>query len=666
LFAYTGGLEKQKELRLIKIEASLLSTRYALIVILAVHLSFVSRALLGQSSATSTGPGRDTECKSVSISIAGSRSNLLEREAEILASQIREHSGIKSTFNKQADCSVELSVQDGIGSDGFRIEHSAHGRVRIVGNDERGLLYGIGKFLRSNIYHRGSFTTGTWTGTSVPDNPVRGIYFATHFHNFYQEAPTQEINRYVEDLALWGYNTVEVWFDMHQFNGIQDPAAQAMIERLNLILSAAKGLGLDTGLIIIANEAYADSPVALRADWTAGHDGYFKEPQGHYHVELCPNKPGARSLMLKWREDTFRAFQGAAVDYITIWPYDTGGCTNTECKPWGANGFLTMAKPIAEMARRYFPGSKIILSTWYFDHFTSGEWDGLEEKFKRQRPQWVDYIMADETGGLQRYVGNPRKHQVPGGFPLVSFPEISMWGADPWGGFGANPLPLHHQEVWSMGRAVIAGGFPYSEGIFDDLNKVLYAQFFWKKDLPASSIVDEYVAYNFSPEVVIPMRKAIAIMERDYPRHAENIKAESGLVRFVFDQGPSSGFRYRSTTHPVEPFDQGKGAAEEFDLVRQAEAHLSPQVRSSWRWRIFYLRAVIDDQLAKNDFRVSDRCEQAFQELVTIYYAQKAVWAVSPPTRLAIERYRRARTRVSELGALTYEEPVAVNPTAKH
>ena len=326
-----------------------------------------------------------------------------------------------------------------------------------------------------------------------------------------------------------------------------------------------------------------------------------------------------------------------------------------------------MAKPIAEMARRYFPGCKIILSTWYFDHFTTGEWDGLEEKFKETRPEWVDYLMADETGGLQRYTGNPPKHAVPGGLPLVSFPEISMWGADPWGGFGANPLPAHHQDVWNMGKSAIAGGLPYSEGIFDDLNKVLYAQFFWNKDRVAGSIVDEYVAYNFSPDVVVPVRKAIALMEMDYPRRAENIKAETGPVRFIFDQAPSSGSRFKSDKRPPATLvDQRKDAAEAFDLVRQADSHLAPQVRRSWRWRILYLRAVIDDQLATNDFRVSGRCEQAFQELVTIYYAQKAVWAVTPPTKEAIARYRRARMRVSELNALSYEEPVAATGTAKH
>jgi hypothetical protein len=452
----------------------------------------------------------------------------------------------------------------------------------------------------------------------VPEKPLRGIYFATHFFNFYHEAPIGEIERYVEDLALWGYNTIFVWFDMHHYEGTQDPAAQEMIKRLNAIFASAKEVGLDTGLTLLANEAYANSPPAMRADWTAGHDGYFREPQGHYHVELCPNKPGAKALILKWREETFQAFKNVGADYVVIWPYDQGGCTCSQCKPWGVNGFLTLAEPIAELARRDFPGCRVILSAWYFDKFTSGEWEGLEQKFGKQRPAWIDYVMADDAG-VKRYSGKPPENHVPGGFPLLSFPEISMWGAGPWGGFGANPLPTHHQELWNIGKDSLAGGFPYSEGVFEDLNKVLFAQFFWAKDSSANSIVDEYVSYEFSPKVAPWVRRAIEILEKNYPRRVESPGKEAAPLRIVLD--------YRAD------------ADEAFKLMQQADKSLLPRARDSWRWRVLYLRALIDSELVKNDYRVSGRCEEAFQELTKIYYAQRALFCVSPPTGEAIARY---------------------------
>ena len=46
---------------------------------------------------------------------------------------------------------------------------------------------------------------------------MRGIYFATHFGNWYDYASERELREYVEELALWGCNQVRVWFDMHDF-----------------------------------------------------------------------------------------------------------------------------------------------------------------------------------------------------------------------------------------------------------------------------------------------------------------------------------------------------------------------------------------------------------------------------------------------------------------
>jgi hypothetical protein len=133
--------------------------------------------------------------------------------------------------------------------------------------------------------------------------------------------------------------------------------------------------------------------------------------------------------------------------------------------------------------------------------------------------------------------------------------------------------------------------------------------------------VDEYIAYEFSPNVVAPVRKAIAILETNFPRRVENL--EKGVPRFVL-------------THD-------SGAEEAWNLIRQADQQLSARARGSWRWRILYLRALIDSELVKNNFEVSPRGEQALQELTRIYYAQMAIWAVSPVTKEAIERHRKAQ-----------------------
>ena len=39
----------------------------------------------------------------------------------------------------------------------------------------------------------------------------RGVYCATHFSNWYEEASDEDVARYVEELAEWGMNGVGVW-----------------------------------------------------------------------------------------------------------------------------------------------------------------------------------------------------------------------------------------------------------------------------------------------------------------------------------------------------------------------------------------------------------------------------------------------------------------------
>ena len=276
---------------------------------------------------------------SLTIRVNTAKSPIVDRIVEILSSRVEERSGVKPVFDGKADCRVELGIEEAIGKEGFRIEGTSPGAVRILGNDHRGLLYGTGKFLRNNTYYQGSFSLGRWRGTSVPEKPMRGVLPIPHFFNFYHMAPFEEIQRYIEDLALWGFNLFVFGFDIHKFEGIHDPAAQAMLQRLILIAETAKRLGLDVGLGIAVNDGYANSPEAMRADWTAGHDGYTLELAAHYHLELCPNKPGAKELLLKWREETFQAFKHVPIDYVIPWPYDNGGCTNTQCRPWGGKWF---------------------------------------------------------------------------------------------------------------------------------------------------------------------------------------------------------------------------------------------------------------------------------------------------------------------------------------
>jgi len=517
---------------------------------------------------------------------------------------LTERTGIDFSVKGENSLAIVLRiVPQSMPSEAFRIENKEEHTISLFASDAGGILYGLGKILHSSLLTESGFTSGTWQSISVPEKPFRNIYFATHFHNFYHEAPVDVVINYIEELAFWGYNAITVWFDMHGFYGINDPEAQAMLDRLAMILKAGKNAGMKIMLTMLANEGYNSSPKELRA----------KTPKqirlrGHYGVEICPSQPGGMELILKQFDEEIEAFKkrGLTIDYLSLWPYDQGGCGCDQCIPWGSNGYLRAAKKITELAHQKSPGIKVALSTWLFDCVeVEGEWAGLAEAFSKEKP-WVDYIMADSHETYPAYL---LKNPVPGNLPLLNFPEISMWGSWPWGGFGANPLPERFQRLWNSVKDKVAGGYPYSEGIFEDINKVIYSQFYWDSRKTAMESIKEYISFEFSPDHVEDINEAIGIIEKNH------------------------GLRKASTSGSAKKFNVPKedyGAEKAYTLLKEVDSKLSDRNKKAWRWRILFLRAMFDYELRLSKGMSNEKIEAGLRELSVMYHADKAEPSVRP------------------------------------
>lgn len=499
---------------------------------------------------------------------------------------------------------VHLCVRPSLKAENFVIEIRKRD-VHIYAADGRGVLYGLGKLLHSSYVWPDGFELGDCRGTFSPDKPVRGIYLATHFHNYYNDAPIEEVTHYIEELSLWGFNGLSVWFDMHHYTGLDDPNAQAMISRLKQFLLAGRAVGMSSCLTMLANEGYSTTPRELRAErirWTA-----------FFGCEICPSQPGGTELILKNRAEMLDALQheGLEIGNVWLWPYDQGGCSCPRCREWGGNGFLRLTQRLAEMMRQKVPEARLVMSTWLFDfqEQDKGEWRALARAFETQKP-WVDCIMADSHTSFPSYL---LSHPVPGGLPLQNFPEISMWENYPWGAYGANPLPLRFEQLWGQVRDKAEGGFPYSEGKFEDFNKVLYSQFYWDSSRGARDILREYVAHEYSPLYVDSIVEAILIIEKNI-----------GMKSVNWDTHPRDP---KVIKVPVHDF----GAQRAMELLEAVDVRLPEQVRSSWRWRIMLLRARMDVALRRSGGKVTPQVNEMFRELQEISSVQQGDFCVRPP-----------------------------------
>jgi len=492
----------------------------------------------------------------------------------------------------------------------------------IKGAEAHDLWDMAGRLLRS-IPTGGEFKPEPRCGVHKTAKSLCGMYFATHFQNYYHIAPLEEIFEYIEDLALWGMEALAVWFDMHHYTGVDDPEAVTMAARLKAILNHAKSIGLKRMMTTISNEGFSTTPDELKATNEA-QNGYYLKPDGFYHTEVCPNTDGGMELILKNRSDMLDVFEDVQPDYFTIWPYDQGGCTCEKCTPWGSNAFLKVAKAEAELLKRRIPGAKIILSTWYFGQFYRGntEWDGFYDALYRGELDFADMIMADFPAVYPEY---PLTHDTPK--PLVSFNEFSMYGASPWGGFGANPMPGHIMEQWADAGSKLSGGMPYSEGIFEDMNKAITLRLF-RSEQDAYETVKEYLRYE------------CCFKDEDLERGVELVRAlEAGLCRDTF------GFQ----TDKPEVTLWDKTRAEEAEaLALCINEGMTPQQQENIKWKQLVLRARIDAALVRAGGKITEPALDLFDILDELYRtSQSQIPNIRPYCR---EQMEVMRSRVSSPG----------------
>ncbi len=569
------------------------------------------RAFLRQASIIAAGaglPGRllaqdtaGTPEQEIRVRVEAISDPLVGRTMAILKDRI-EHRCAATVTEADADAHLILAVDRTLPTESFRIDE-AGAAVRINGGSPQGLLYGVGKLLRTSRYD-GAFSPSLWRGTSAPRGALRGMYFASHFHNWYHQASAAEISRYMEDLALWGANAFMVVVPMINLQGWNDPEAELAMAMVRQYAKTARELGLRfaTG---VTNAMFSGAPQGIRAERLPDPTGR----RGNSGHPICPSNPDGHAYIMENTRQLYEKLSDVGLDIVVFWPYDEGGCNCEKCRPWGSNGYLKLSQDLARLGREYFPELKTVLSTWMFDTPPEGEWQGLTDALAKENG-WLDYVLADAHEDFPRY---PLDVTVPGNLPLLNFPEISMWGNWPWGGVGANPLPARFQRLWDQVKHVVSGGFPYSEGIYEDMNKAAVLQFYWDPSQSARATLEEYSAYEFGPEVAGDVFTLVGLLET------------------------AAGCSYQK--QPVN----AEGVQRAFDLAESMDTRLAGWAREGWRWELLRLRAVLDRERFIGGSLESPAAETAMRRLIEIYHCQMETddpyhHRVRPPLRQAVSR----------------------------
>lgn len=526
--------------------------------------------------------------------------------------------GCRVARKTQGALTLRFCVDSRLCADSFEITErkTANGScIRVAGSDVPCVFAAAGRFLvLSRFDGKGGFVPPELPLRHRMKKPVRGIYLASHFYNYHHSSPIADECDYIADQALRGFNHIMLCVGIQHYRTLRDPEALKMIERIKRIFAFTSSIGMKNALIAFSNTGMDGFPKEYAAEEKADGVRYVRDITAEFITELCPSTEGGMREIERIQREFFEAFRDVAVDEYYLWPYDEGGCLCEKCYPWSTNGFMKVADLDLRLMKEYGIRGKLCISTWHFDVQMPGEWDNFYSHLENGEYSWAPYIMtAFQSGRLPRVIA---EKGVPRGVRFVDFPEISMQNpAHPWGGFGATPFPMYLNNVEENTGAYSEGGFLYSEGIYEDINKYIVAGFYCGYAEHDVTSMREYFGFEFGiydAAAQNELVRACQLMESCHRR--ETLHPDSGVWQF----------RIRWAT-----------AAPEIKKIIDSTDPLVPEkLRNSRMWRLMVIRAHLDFILYSNGYRLKDspEAQELLAELCRIScVSERTKYCVCPP-----------------------------------
>ncbi|MCQ2426934.1 MAG: hypothetical protein MJ137_00845 [Clostridia bacterium] len=536
---------------------------------------------------------------------------------KVLRNELGNH-GIKLSDSPEAV--LEFIIGEDAPKDGFEITESGSGFV-LKADSVINCFAAAGHFL-----FRSRFDAETGISPlAVPvsfsmKKPVRGIYLATHFYNYHHNSPMEDEERYIAEQALRGFNSVMFCLAPQHYTSFTEPAALAMIERLKGQIRFSKIIGMSTAFVGFTNTSFSNYKKEFEAQLEPDDSGrYVRRITAEFITEVCPSTEGGMKEIDRLQREFLSAFADCDIDYLYLWAYDEGGCLCEKCYPWSTNGFMKCNKLIIDLMKEYGMKTKPCISTWHFGVQMQNEWDNFYTHLESGEYSWAEYIMTCFQSG--RIADVVRRKGVPDGVKFIDFPEISMQNpAHPWGGFGATPFPMYLDVCEKNCGQLMSGGYLYSEGIYEDVNKFIVAGFYTGEYENADEALKAYAAYEagiYDEVLLCEFVRLCGLMEASHKR----------VTTYSADAPSTFVPRYATPMF------------EEYEIVKKLDAAADEKLRTLWKWRLFFIRASLDGILLEAwrdtgafTLKNSEKAQELLKELNAISCVnEKTKRTVAPP-----------------------------------
>ena len=415
----------------------------------------------------------------------------------------------------------------------------------VFGEDIPGLWSGVGRFLRHVSWRDGSFACSPWSDEFRPAMEVRGEVLSSHFvSNTYFTWEIADWRTYVEDMALWGMNLfITIPMHMADWTGVSpwtDPPRWESEERRRAwerhwtthvrLSEEVHEMGLSFGVWVPPNDV---PPMMTEPGWDRGGGRY-----------VCPSLPDARKAIQSTREALIRGLPH--LDYWFVPSADNGGCSCSKCHPWG-DTYLALAGEQHEMLVKYHPGGRTLLSNQSLTHeenlrlcarlaepefgwvygvaYAPGSNELYIQARETEEYGWVDWFQF----GRESLSLKTLSRHLPPTVKLFLYPDLThitrcqyhIWGIDPvaaWA-YHRDPIffrPRGYHRIFRQTACYSDGSFPYSEGIHDDLNQVLWLALNGDPERDPDDIVQEYWRWYVGEDAAPHAARAADSLERGW------------------------------------------------------------------------------------------------------------------------------------------------------
>jgi len=484
------------------------------------------------------------------IVIGSDAPEAIHTAASVLAGEVEARTGIRWPAAERAtpgrpaiSLSLVPDAADVPGPEGYHLSAAATGpsAVRIVARDGRGILYGAGCLLRKMHWARGTIAVpGALDIATAPAQQLRGHQLGYRpLPNTYDAWRPEQFEQYIRELAIFGANAIET---------------------IPVVTEEAKSTN---ALMVMPREEM---------------DRRISGTCARYDMEFWAFAPALVDLA----DDAARARLLAANEAF----YRTAPRIDAVFVPGGDPGnnhprlLLPFLRELDALLKRYHP--------------RAGVWFSLQ-KFEPDKAAWTyEYLSAEQPDWIAGIVSGPwdpgideLRRRLPARYPIRAYPDLThnvrsqfpvLWW-DPALAFtlgreAPNPRPIDEAIIHAAYTHGTIGALAYSEGIHDDVNKIVWTMRGWDPDAAPRDILIDYARFFFGPDVAERAADGILALERNW-------------------QGPLAT----------------NGAVEATLAHWRGLERERPELAGNWRWQLCLLRAYYDAYVRSRLI-----CEAALEE----------------------------------------------------